>query len=77
MIEVMGWLGTAAVLASFLMKDMLNLRLMNLVACMIWVFYGALGKDYPVIVTNAAIAAIHIFWLYKNYIHNKEYKNYE
>jgi len=77
MIEIMGWLGTAAVLTSFLMKDMTNLRLMNLIGCMIWVFYGFLGHDKPVIVTNAAIATIHVIWLYKNLFTKKEYKNHE
>jgi hypothetical protein len=77
MIEVIGWIGTAAVLTSFLMKDMMNLRLMNLAACMIWVGYGIIKQDYPVIVTNAAISVIHIVWLYKNLFTKKEYNNHE
>ena len=77
MIEIIGWIGTAAVLTSFLMRDMLSLRLMNICACLIWVSYGMIKQDPPIIVTNGSIILIHMFWLYKNYFQLKEYKNHE
>ena len=77
MIETIGWIGTAAVLASFLMKDMLKLRLMNLTGCLIWVSYAMIKEDYPVLITNAAVTIIHMYWFYKNLSTLKEYKNHE
>lgn len=71
MIEIIGWIGTAAVLTSFLMKDMLSLRMMNICACLIWVSYGMIKEDMPIIVTNGSIILIHLFWFYKNYVKTK------
>lgn len=77
MIEIIGWIGTAAVLASFLMKDMLTLRLMNVAACLIWVSYGMLKQDMPIVITNGSIIMIHLLWFHKNYKQSKEYKIHE
>ena len=77
MIEIIGWIGTAAVLVSFLMKDMLKLRLMNLSGCLIWVSYAIIKEDYPVLITNAAVAIIHAYWFYQNFSKLKEYKKHE
>lgn len=77
MIGIIGWIGTAAVLTSFLMKDMVSLRMMNICACLIWVSYGMIKEDMPIIVTNGSIILIHLFWFYKNYNKSKEYKIHE
>lgn len=65
-IAVIGWVATAFTLASFLMSQMFWLRIFNLSACIIWITYGLLQMDWPVITTNGVIALIHLVWFYKN-----------
>lgn len=65
--DIIGWIATAVTMFSFLSHKMLFLRLVNFIACVIWVLYGFLTVMYPVIVTNTIIACIHLYWFYKNF----------
>jgi uncharacterized protein with PQ loop repeat len=65
--EFIGWSATAVTMLSFLSHKMLFLRVVNFIACLIWVVYGYLSHMNPVIVTNVVIACIHIYWFYKNF----------
>ena len=67
MTAIIGWIGTALVLASFLMRDMLRLRITNSVGCLVWVMYGLVKQDLPIVVTNLTIVCVHSWYLYKNY----------
>ena len=70
--NLLGWIGTALVLFSFTMKDMIKLRIINLAGCLIWIMYGLSKNDYPVMVTNTSIAAVHIYSIAKNYYRKEE-----
>ncbi len=64
--EWVGYLATAGVLISFLMKDIVRLRTLNMVGCFFWVLYGfMLDIAWPVIITNTAIFCINAYYLYK------------
>ncbi len=68
-IEFYEWVGYAAsvvVLTSFLMKNIIYLRYINLVGCGLFVTYGAILSQLsvPIIVTNGAIMFIHIYYLF-------------
>lgn len=65
--EMVGWLATALTLASFLMSRMLTLRIVNTLACFAWVTKGLLSHDWPILITNAVIAGIHIVWMIRNH----------
>lgn len=67
-IEIIGWVATAFTMFSFVVNRMLLLRALNLIACVVWVVYGIFKDMSPVIATNTAIAAIHLFWFFRNYI---------
>ena len=55
----------AAVLISFLMKDLSKLRLVNSVGCLLFVVYGFMltPLSKPVIITNIAILGINLYYL--------------
>ena len=66
MIEILGWVATAGTLLSFAVKDMWKLRLINGSASIVWVVYGILKMDNPIIVINASVILMHLYWFYKN-----------
>ena len=66
MIEILGWVATAGTLLSFAVKDMWKLRLINGSASIVWVIYGILKMDNPIIVINASVILMHLYWFYKN-----------
>lgn len=66
MIEALGWFASIIVLISMTFKTMWRLRLLNAVACVLWIWYGFLISNNPTIFVNSAILVAHIFWFYKN-----------
>ena len=61
--ELVGWLATITVFISFSQKGMKRLRLVSIVACLLWSWYGFLKSDWPIVVTNISIIFIHLFAL--------------
>lgn len=61
--EYVGYIASAIVLLSFLMKKMKNLRIVNSIGCLAFIIYGALIDAIPLIVTNSAIVFIHLYYL--------------
>lgn len=49
-----------------LMKDMFKFRLVNTIACAMFVTYGVFREDNPVIALNALVIIINIVYLIKN-----------
>lgn len=68
-IEIIGWIATMGTLLSFAVKDMYKLRLINGAASMVWIVYGILKVDNPIIVINSAVILMHLYWFYKNVIY--------
>ena len=66
MIELIGWIATAGTLLSFAVKEMWKLRLINSIASVVWVIYAVLKSDYPIIVINASVILMHLYWFYTN-----------
>ncbi len=71
LIETLGWIATIGTLVSFAVKDMWKLRLINGAASMVWIVYGILKVDNPIIVINSAVIVMHLYWFYRNYIIEK------
>jgi len=52
-------------LISFLMKGIKQLRMLNTVACALFVAYGfMLATSWPIIISNASIMGINIYILF-------------
>jgi hypothetical protein len=65
MTEIIGYIASAGVLISFLMKDIKTLRIVNSVGCALFIIYGImLGWSWPIIITNAAIIGINAYYLF-------------
>ena len=62
--EYIGYLASLLVLVSFLMKNMVRLRWLNTLGCMVFIAYGLLLQSIPIIITNAAIVVIHSYYLF-------------
>ena len=62
-IEIIGYLATLIVVFAFSMKDLTKLRVLSSLGNALFVLYGILHASVPVIVTNAVITAINLYYL--------------
>ncbi len=63
--ELIGYIGSAFVLASFLMASVVKLRIINSIGCIVSVIYGLLIHAYPTILMNGVLLLINLYFLYK------------
>lgn len=64
-VEWIGYIATGVLLVSFTMKQLRTLRIVNAIACVLFVIYGILlSNAWPIIFSNAAIFCINIYNLY-------------
>jgi hypothetical protein len=64
--EVIGFIGSAVVLISFLFKDIKYLRVINTIGCGIFIAYGfMLQTSWPIVFTNVCIVVINSYFLLK------------
>ncbi|MFB9121633.1 uroporphyrinogen decarboxylase [Bergeyella porcorum] len=67
--EIASYFGYAAsffVVLSFVLKDLKKVRLVNLVGCICFVIYGVFsGMLWPIIIPNAILCLIQIYYLLK------------
>ena len=61
--ELVGYLASALVVISLAMTSVVRLRAISLVGSVTFVVYGALIDSVPIIVTNAAIATLNVWFL--------------
>ena len=66
MIDVLGWIATAVVVGSFAIQDVRKLRIINMIGSMLWIAYGFLKQDNPIIFVNIRIILMHTYWFIKN-----------
>lgn len=64
-IELIGYAASLFVLLSFVMKDMKKLRMVNIIGCGLFIVYGVLLGSFPIIITNAAITLVNVYYLSK------------
>jgi hypothetical protein len=60
LIELTGYLASALVAGSMVMKSVLRLRLINTLGALTFVAYGVLIRAWPVVLMNALIAGINV-----------------
>ena len=66
MIETLGWIATAVVVGSFGIQDFNKLRIANTAGSFLWIAYGFLKQDNPVIFVNISIILMHTYWFINN-----------
>ena len=71
--EVIGYIGSALVLLSFMMVSVYKLRIVNTIGSLFCVIYGFLIGAYPTVVMNIALVAINVYYLMKAMNTQKNY----
>ena len=66
MIDALGYIATAVVVGSFAIHDVKWLRVANTMGSLLWIVYGFLKQDNPIIFVNISIALMHTYWFIKN-----------
>jgi hypothetical protein len=51
---------------SFAIQDVRKLRIINMIGSMLWIAYGFLKQDNPIIFVNISIILMHTYWFIKN-----------
>lgn len=64
-IELLGYASSVMVALSLMMKDIVWLRVFNLIGCILFTTYGLLIDAMPVVVTNSFIACVNLYYLAK------------
>tara|TARA_R110001583_G_scaffold12582_1_gene55685 strand:+ start:1081 stop:1323 length:243 start_codon:yes stop_codon:yes gene_type:complete len=63
--EWVGYVASAVLIISFLMKNLSTLRIINSIGAVLFVIYGImLDISWPIIITNAFILLANIYYLY-------------
>jgi hypothetical protein len=71
-VELVGYLASALVVASLAMTSVVRLRIVSLVGSVVFVAYGALLPSVPIIITNAAVAGLNVWFLRKEFAPNRD-----
>lgn len=65
LLEGLGYLASALVAVSLMMRSILRLRIINLIGAVCFTVYGVLIAAYPVAMVNFIIALINIYFLWQ------------
>jgi hypothetical protein len=63
-LEVVGWAGSALLVWSLLQKQLLRLRVFNLIGSIVLIGYNSLAEVWPMVGLNVTLAGINIWQLY-------------
>jgi len=63
LVEWIGYAAMAFLMFSFMMKDLKKLRVINTLACILFVIYGLLLDAYPIVISNAFIVLVNSYYL--------------
>lgn len=74
--SIIGWGGSALVVASLLQTRILRLRLLNLVGCVILVAFNLVIGVWPMVGMNAVLAVINVVQLYRLLRHRHDTSEY-
>lgn len=75
--EIIGYLGSLFVLASFLLKDVRWIRLINIIGAVFFVIYGIATETWATAFMNFALVGVHIYYLVKMHFDSKKLANKE
>ena len=63
--EIIGYVGSALVLISFLMASVVKLRVVNCIGSFIFAVYALLIRSYPTMIMNICLVLINLYYLWK------------
>ncbi|RAR75695.1 uroporphyrinogen decarboxylase [Flavobacterium aciduliphilum] len=66
--EWVGYLASLVLMISFLMKNIITLRIINSIGAIIFVIYGfMLDVSWPIVITNLFILGVNVYYLVKHF----------
>lgn len=67
MIEILGYIASLFTITSFLMRDVIKLRIVNVIACIMFIIYGFYTNTLPIVFVNLIVAIINLCYIiFKN-----------
>lgn len=63
MVQLLGFAGSALIIASITMRSVLRLRVIGLIGAITFTAYGVVLDAWPVVVTNLVTTSIHLYHL--------------
>ena len=70
--EVISWVATLMIIISFLIENMLWLRVVSLVGSLLWVTYAIASEQQSLVVLNGTLIIIQLWKIHKLIQLNKE-----
>lgn len=61
--EIIGIVATLFIIASFLTKDLIKVRIVNLVGSVIFIVYGVLIHSWSTAILNVVMTIVHLVYL--------------
>jgi len=71
-VELVGYLASALVVASLAMTSVVRLRIVSLIGSLVFVAYGLLLPSIPIIITNASVALLNLWFLRKEFSRHRD-----
>lgn len=75
MIEILGIISTLFIVLAFVCKNVVSIRLLDIIGAIGFVVYGTLTKTWSTLALNIALILINLFYLIKYY--KEKHKNAE
>lgn len=66
-IELLGYVAMILVACSFLLKDIVKLRLVNALGALCFVIYGFLIDSLPVAGLNIFVVCVNVYYIWKSF----------
>lgn len=63
--DIIGYLAMTFLVISFLPKQVMRIRVINLIGCLFFVAYGVMLLAWPVAISNGFVAIIQVYHLIK------------
>lgn len=65
-VEILGYVAMILVAASFLLKDVIKLRLVNAIGAVCFIIYGLLIGSFPVTGLNIFVAGVNGYYIWQS-----------
>lgn len=63
--EILAYIASTIVLLSFIVKDIVLLRLLNVIGCMLFIMYSHYHGRYPLVFLNFMVIIVNLVYIYK------------
>ena len=63
LVEIIGYFAMTFLVLSFIPKQILRIRVINLIGCLFFVAYGIMLQAWPVAISNGFVAIIQMYHL--------------